>query len=419
MTGMGSAPPPGGPGCGNAPTPPAPSPFQVRANALFEQQPGRVVVKILVGGQAIPFSGATDAGGYFYIPFIPEGQPFTAIARDTLTGQSRTVQGVGPATGQSAQMFFEFGSDPGGGSVSGRVNSGGNPVAGVAVRVLLQAGNALSSIAEARTDTDGRYTLPKLPDGSYTLETRSLNHARSTRPITLSNSNPVAADFNLNALTPIQPAKVYVLSSGNAGGDAAVMEVLRLGGHLPTLGVPFANFDGSGVNLSQYDAVLPLNNYNWNSGLPHFNGISALIAYVNSGGGLVTCEWLVWNLVNRGYSAALYAMLPVTGGTFNVANATTYTRATTSATMDRDLPASFTFSLANLSGSESFFALRNTATAFYSSSNAGGKPGLAGWQYGQGRVVSLSTLLTETELSSFEYQQLFINAVSWATRRGN
>ena len=81
------------------------------------------------------------------------------------------------------------------------------------------------------------------------------------------------------------------------------------------------------------------------------------------------------------------------------------------------MPASFTFPMNNLSGSESFFTLKSAAVSFYRSSNANAS-GLAGWTYGQGRVISLSTLLTDTELTSFPYQQLFINAVSWAAKRG-
>ncbi len=50
----------------------------------------------------------TDPGGYFFIPLIPEGEPFTALAIDTLSGKTRSVQGIGPEQGDSTYMFFNF-----------------------------------------------------------------------------------------------------------------------------------------------------------------------------------------------------------------------------------------------------------------------------------------------------------------------
>jgi len=125
---MGSAPPPGGNGAGNASGPPpggccspigAPideQPGRSKVSQIagfFDQPPGRYVIKVLSGGSAIPFSGLTDAGGYFFVPFIPQGEPFTAVAIDTLTGQFRTFEGIGPATGESVFMFFDFLSEDG------------------------------------------------------------------------------------------------------------------------------------------------------------------------------------------------------------------------------------------------------------------------------------------------------------------
>lgn len=111
--GMGSAPPPGGNGAGNAPAPPpggAASSLSIQSGFL-DQQAGRVAVKVKSSGSLTPFTGVTDPGGYFFVPFIPEGEPFTATAIDTLTGQFRSFEGVGPATGESVFMFFDFFSD--------------------------------------------------------------------------------------------------------------------------------------------------------------------------------------------------------------------------------------------------------------------------------------------------------------------
>ena len=114
ITGMGSkAPPVGGPGCGDAP---APAPASVMAAQqsstpfVYDYQAGRVAVRVGAsgGGSFAPFSGVTDAAGYFFLPEIPAGQPFTAIAFDTLTGETRTTQGVGPPLGDAVTLFFDF-----------------------------------------------------------------------------------------------------------------------------------------------------------------------------------------------------------------------------------------------------------------------------------------------------------------------
>src|SRR3712207_6933059 len=54
-----------------------------------------------------PFTGVSDASGYFFIPLIPEGELFRAIAIDTVTEAQRIFDGVGPPLGQSVYMFFE------------------------------------------------------------------------------------------------------------------------------------------------------------------------------------------------------------------------------------------------------------------------------------------------------------------------
>jgi hypothetical protein len=116
--GMGAAPPVGGSGVGNAPTPPANGGADSSRpqSSSFDQVPGRVIVKVAsASGSAFPFSGATDAGGYFFIPLIPENEPFVATAIDTQTGQMRTFEGVGPLIGESVFMSFDFFSGDSGG----------------------------------------------------------------------------------------------------------------------------------------------------------------------------------------------------------------------------------------------------------------------------------------------------------------
>ncbi len=105
-TGMGSVPPSGGSGCGGASGGGSGSSLRTQ-QAVTDP----IVIKIFVGNAALPFTGVADAGGYFFIPIIPEGEDFTALAVDTDSGEVRSFEGVGPALGESVYMFFNFDSD--------------------------------------------------------------------------------------------------------------------------------------------------------------------------------------------------------------------------------------------------------------------------------------------------------------------
>ncbi|MCL4858382.1 MAG: hypothetical protein KJZ93_03200, partial [Caldilineaceae bacterium] len=108
-TGMGAAPPPGGNGCGNAA---GGGGGFVQSAGLTQFENGRYVVRVFPqagsGASLTPFTGATDPGGYFFIPLIPADEPFRAVATDRLTGASVTYEGVGPALNQSVYMSFDF-----------------------------------------------------------------------------------------------------------------------------------------------------------------------------------------------------------------------------------------------------------------------------------------------------------------------
>ena len=129
-TGMGAFMPSGGSGAGFAKTQ-SPSNGSSNARSLSQEYKrkglayssesnngpfsinlrDRIVVKVLVNGRFLPFRGISDQSGYFFIPAIPEGETFIAMATDTLTNEIRTFEGVGPELGNTASMFFDFMTD--------------------------------------------------------------------------------------------------------------------------------------------------------------------------------------------------------------------------------------------------------------------------------------------------------------------
>src|SRR5262245_30139217 len=88
-------------------------------------------------------------------------------------------------------------------------------------------------------------------------------------------------------------ANVYILSSGDPLVDAAVQATLQAGGHTSTLGVPYTAFDGT-QSLAGFQAVYFQANANWTGGDMPAAGQTLLLNFVNGGGGLVTCEWVLW-----------------------------------------------------------------------------------------------------------------------------
>lgn len=112
-SGMGAAVPWGGNVGGSASPPnirPIPDYARGVSSMALEQARGRFLITIAVAGSPVPFKSTTDAGGYFMIPMVPVGEPFTAVAIDTVTGENRVATGVGPAVGDGFWLAFDFGT---------------------------------------------------------------------------------------------------------------------------------------------------------------------------------------------------------------------------------------------------------------------------------------------------------------------
>lgn len=212
-------------------------------------------------------------------------------------------------------------------------------------------------------------------------------------------------------------ASVYVMGVGNSTEDTRITNVLTGFGHTVTIGSAYYNFNGS-VTLGGYDVVLLMPNYSWGSDMPAA-GQTALVNYVNAGGGLVTSEWTIWKMGTGGFTTLAAAIPATSGGTFTSASSTLYFQNETDPVINYNLPgAPYPFSLTNLSGTESRLTAKAGTHTFYTSSYGGavntGYSGLVGWDYGSGRVISFSTLIAENELANAEYRQLFSNSVNWA-----
>ena len=216
--------------------------------------------------------------------------------------------------------------------------------------------------------------------------------------------------------SPAQASTVYVLLGGNASSDASVIDALSAGGHVVTAGVQTAVWDGTQANLNDYDVVVVLDNFNYITVIP-VAGRTALVDYVSGGGGIVTSEWLNYLTSCNPYYPEFAGIMPVLCRSYNYGTSTTYGQVQPDSIIDEGLPSSFDVNLRDLTGTESGLIAKDGAMIFFDSSNGGGRPGsvgVAGWDVPGGRVISFSTLVTDTELASAEYQQLLSNAAKWA-----
>jgi hypothetical protein len=210
---------------------------------------------------------------------------------------------------------------------------------------------------------------------------------------------------------------VYLLRSGSPDGDAAAREALESTGMEVILGPPIHLWNGTQEELGRFDAVVLLNSFNWASAGMPATGQRSLVRYAARGGGIVTGEWLLWNVFLSGYEAGLAPMLPASTASYLASGSeATYTRAEPDATMDQGLPESFSFPTNDVFGSESVLTPREGAHVFYSSTTAGGA-GVVGWDYRGGRVLSFSSFISSAELIDPDYARLLANAVRWAANR--
>jgi hypothetical protein len=208
---------------------------------------------------------------------------------------------------------------------------------------------------------------------------------------------------------------VYVLSGGEANSDQAVLDALSAGGYSATLGVAPSAWDGSQANLEDYAAVVFLNSYNYSDPEMPITGQVALANYIGQGGGMVTGEWIYYNVGFENYYQELSATLPATITDYVNITTTTFISSYPDPILNAGLPVSFTFGLFSYDdGTESILNPKEGAVSFYDST-ATEASGLVGWNYGGGRVASFSIMLTDVELADPNLERLFINTVDWVT----
>ena len=215
--------------------------------------------------------------------------------------------------------------------------------------------------------------------------------------------------LSLASLSALASGNVYVMSSGNDAFDNQLMSSLASNGVNATLGVRFGDLNES-TDLTGFSAVYAQYNYNWNLDSITAAAQNRLISFLGTGGGVVTNEWVMWR-----QPSLLLPYMPTTYQSYRGATEATFTKTTAdNPTINAGLPDSFTFSLTNLSGSESHLVAKEGATTFYRSDHAADAAGLAGWDVGGGRVFNFSPVMGELEIADPNMSRLLANTLNAA-----
>lgn len=206
-------------------------------------------------------------------------------------------------------------------------------------------------------------------------------------------------------------AEIYVTSSGEPAFDAKLQESLRSFGHAVTIGVPYYHLDGT-QNLTGNSAIYLQTNYNWSAGQLSVAGQTALVNFVNRGGGLVTTEWLLWAM-SGGQSSTLDPIIPVNPtSNYDEAGTVTFSQDVADSEINKGLASAVRVPLESIEGTRTLVAsTRAGATSFYKMD--GGYIGLAGWNVGSGRVLTFATTNGQAQLNDVNFRQLLSNAMSW------
>ncbi|MBS1721554.1 MAG: hypothetical protein JSS66_00955 [Armatimonadetes bacterium] len=224
------------------------------------------------------------------------------------------------------------------------------------------------------------------------------------------------AGLSALAVGEAHAANVYVMSSGSQQQDTAVVAALAAAGHSSFIGDQFSNFDGN-ENLTGFDSILLQVNYNWNSPDMPVAGQNRLVTFVQQGGGLVTTEWVLWDISAQAKFQVLNTILPsVATASYNGDAFHHLVQVTADTIINSGMPLDFEIPGDNVAGSETNVPdVKPGGLVFYSTLNSGNFCGLTGWNAGLGRVAQFSQTVGEAHLADPLGFRLLGNVIEWVS----
>ena len=225
-----------------------------------------------------------------------------------------------------------------------------------------------------------------------------------------------------SAATPAVTANsVYVFRTGDSAADTEVMKALQERGFQASLGIRASEFDGSSVQLTDYQAVVALGG---DSGVPT-PGIAALQKYLQGSGGLILDAPMLDGDLSNDRSGMLLPVLPASRCTYLTHIKTGFLRVDPpDAVVSDGVAASFDVSLAQYfpgypDTEVCLTPASGAKTLYYSQGSEETRPraGVVVNQPGSNsRAVIFSVALRFQALQSTDFRRLFVNSVQWAGR---
>jgi uncharacterized protein (TIGR03437 family) len=214
---------------------------------------------------------------------------------------------------------------------------------------------------------------------------------------------------------------VYVFRTGDSAADTAVLQALQERGFQANLGIRASEFDGTSVQLSDYQAVVALGG---DSRVPTA-GITALQKYLQGSGGLILDAPMMDGGLANDRSNVFVPFLPASTCNSLSHIKTGFLRVDPAEPVfDDGVASSFSVSLTpyfpGYGETEACLTPATDAkTLFYSQGSEETRPrsGVVINQPGSGtRIAIFSVGIRYTTLQSADFKRLFVNSVQWAGR---
>lgn len=221
-------------------------------------------------------------------------------------------------------------------------------------------------------------------------------------------------------------SKILLIGGEDVSNTSMMASVLEAQGNTVTTGPTYTAFTGGG--LADYNAVFFLpNGPDWRRIDMPESGQQALVDFVKGGGGLVTSE-PVGDLLAAAYGKPLLQTLgqavPIYPSTVMTGNSPVILgQLTNDPVMNDQLPSQLVLhpQITQFYDTETFYTPKPGTTAFFDtnqwSATFGGEgvgAGVVGWDFGSGRVLSLSMFSANSLLTDPNYDRLVGNSVRWS-----
>jgi hypothetical protein len=161
---------------------------------------------------------------------------------------------------------------------------------------------------------------------------------------------------------------ILLMSSGNTTQDNTLKNQLATLTNKTITVVVLSSFNNSNNILNTTDVVVLQNNYNWNSATLSNEAQTALKEFVAKGGGLLTTEWVIYNMA-KGLLKILSDVVPVIPtSVYTTKSPIRYIKNINDSVLNAGVSADFTFLSENIAGTETAITqAKNGAVIFYHS----------------------------------------------------